>query len=260
MTPLSQRLTRLRWALAAAGSAYCALATEAARAAPLAILERDRGVYARASAGAVGDYQETIAADEAPGSAHFAANVQALAETATSRATATAAHASQLGAEALQAYGSVRVTGSAESGDAEAPADSFFEVAFEAGGDDEFVLLGAVRALVTGGPGDGHASVMLVDDATGLPLVSERAAPGQQGSFHESGSLVAGARYRLRGVALARTDWGALPPYTTGVAAFQLVIAVPEPGEPLLFASGIGGLALLAALRAGSGRARELRP
>ena len=257
VSPPTMHTRALLLALTALGAVTAVLAAQVAAAAPIAVVEHDRGVFARATASETGNYQDTIVPDEALDPGFFASAAQAAAATASSSASAVATQTSVLGAELLSAGGSVRATGSTidSDGDADAPADSFFEVLFDAGGSEEFLLAGMLRTRLTNDLGDSHASAILVDDATGAEIASLQASRGEQTTFVQSGSLVAGARYRLRAMALARADGSVFPPGKADSAAFQVVLALPEPEAPLLGAAGIAGLALLSALR--SARRRE---
>ena len=255
--PSPQPRRPLRFRIAAGGLPLAALAAASVGAAPLILIEQERGVFTLSRVAANGSFEEQIVPSETFGSEPFSASVDASAAIATSSGSSHAELSTQLGAEILRATGVAGGIAIGTEGQAEAPADSFFEVVFEPSASQPFRLVGSLAADAFGVLGDSYASVTLSDVASGQTLAAQQSGPGSEQPFDLSGGLVAGARYRLTAFALAQNDAHELPVGAASVANFDLVLAVPEPSPALLLGSGGTGLALLAARgRPARGRSR----
>src|SRR5262245_34729059 len=103
--PSPQSRRPLRFRFAAGGLPLAALAAASAGAAPLILIEQERGVFALARAAANGSFEEQIVPSETLGTLPFNASVDASAETAPWSGDSHAELSSQLGAEILRATG-----------------------------------------------------------------------------------------------------------------------------------------------------------
>jgi hypothetical protein len=228
------------------------LCSSAALATPPLLLDQDRGVYARATALEAAAFDETVDPDEADDFLPFAATVGGSAATANASADAAASLDSSLSGSEISAEGSASASSSSSEADAvgEAPADSYFEVSFQATASEPFTLIGVINASAS--VGEAYASVEFVNLAGGDPFSSHEVAAGQSDGFSDTGSLVAGGQYRLRAFALAHALSGPSPASTSGDADYEITLFVPEPSAHLGIAAGVAELAVL-------GRARRRR-
>ena len=237
------------WFTGASALATLTGASTSVHATPAVLLEQDRGVFSRATASEVGLFDEEISADEALDFAPLTTAVQGTGATPLASSAASANLESKLDGSRIDASGSAvaDATTTDADGRGEAPSDSFFEIVFEAAVSEEFTLLGSVGADAT--LGDGYASVELVDLDTGTVLATHEAGIGEQVGFSDPGLLTAGTQYRLTAFAVAEALSDAVPATTSGDAAYDVILFLPEPSQNAALAVGLAALAGLHALR-----------
>jgi len=213
------------------------------------LLEQDRGVFAKSHAADAGSFDEMIAGGEASDFSDFSNTSPTNASSTLATANASAEIDSSVAASLLTATGAVAVSALTTDADgrAEAPADSFFEIVFEATASEAYSLWGLLDAHAV--LGDGFAKVELVNLDTGFVLVSEEAGVGDSVPYDASGTLVLGDRYRFTAFALAYALADPTPANVGADASFEATLYVPEPAAKLQLGAGICTLAALGGLR-----------
>ncbi len=226
---------------------------------PALLLEQDRGVFSRASAAEAAAFDEEIASDEAVDTTPFVGDVQSTGLTAGAAADAAANLDSDLDGSLIEAVGAASTGADTPLAGtrAEAPADSFFEVIFEATASESFTLQGSIEAAAV----DAHAfaSVEFVDLDTATVLATYEAPVGIQFAIDDAGMLVAGHEYRLTAFALAYSLedlWGSAQ---SADASYEVMLVLPEPSQNAALACAVAALAGLYRLRRRANRF-ELAP
>ncbi len=202
---------------------------------------QDRGTFARSHVVHAPDFREDVQASETRSFETFEAFDTSDAYLPPSIATSSAWLDSRIRARTVHARGGATSILVAPESDrrVETPADSFFELIFDAEEGEPFRLQGQVDALAF--DAEGFASVELVRLA-GETIVTEHAAfGGEYDRFDDAGTLTAG-RYRLTAFALTHGEVEGDIGSPAALASFWAVFSVPEP--PL----GIGAAVTLLVL------------
>ena len=225
------------------------LAAADGRATPPTLQEQDRGVFTRSSSIEPPSFDEAVDPDEAVDFTPFSASVVSDTSTVNASADASAGIVSDLDGSELTVSGTATALASSSGADSrgEAPADSLFEVVFEAAASEPFTLLGSVEASASSG--DAFASVVLRDLDAELDVSSHQASPGESVPISASGMLQAGNQYRLTAFGLAYALSEASAGSVSGSASYQATLSLPEPSRELCLATGLIALALLARQR-----------
>jgi hypothetical protein len=196
---------------------------------------QERGIYSRSSVVHSPDVQAETASSESATTGRFERLDSTNAILLPSIATSTSWQGSSIALRSASARGGATSIVYVPEADrrAETPADSFFEVQFEAAEGEPFRLRGKVDALAFAA--EAFAAVEIADLDDGRVVFEAEAGPGEHQSFDELGTLPAG-RYRLTAFALSygevagelRQPRGALP-QPASLASFEAVLFVPEP-------------------------------
>jgi len=229
------------------------LVAGSALATPPVLQEQDRGVFTSSRSIEPASFDEAIDPDESSDFTPFSASVASNTSTVNASADASASIVSDLDGSELAVDGSATALASSSGADArgEAPADSLFEVLFEAAASESFLLQGTVAASTSSG--DAFASVVLRDLDAQLDLASHQASPGESVPIATSGTLQAGNRYRLTAFGLAYALSEASAGAVSGTASYAATLFLPEPSRAVCLTTGLIGLALLARCRSRRG-------
>lgn len=214
-------------------------------------VEQDRGTFARSHVVHAPEFREEIRSSETRTFEAFESFDKSDAYLSPSIATSSAWLESQIGGGRADARGGSTSIGVVPERDRrlEAPADSFFELIFDAEEGEPFRLQGQVDALAF--DAEGFASVEIVEIVAlgeGVIVTEHAAGAGEWDRFDVAGTLAAG-RYRLTAFALTHGEVEGDAASPAALASFRTVFSLPEPSPNTATAVSLLVLAWLARAR-----------
>ncbi|MEE2672993.1 MAG: hypothetical protein VX466_04305 [Myxococcota bacterium] len=215
----------------------------ASPASAVTLLLQERGTFARSHAIHSPDFVEDIQASETQSFEAFDAMDTTRAQLQPLSAASSASLTSSLGAQTIQASGTVTSTLMAPESDrrAQTPADSFFEVFFNVTEVQPYRLRGQVSTQAT----DAEAFALVELAYYGIFVGVEHTAGGNEiNDFDDTGTLSIGP-YRLTAFALSHGEVAGEAANPAAQASFEMIFEVPEPtpnsaaGVSLLVLAGL---------------------